>query len=613
MSDDLRALEESRLKPYISFTVFSQSADGGSADDVCNAICKWIETDKRSELIANGLNQAERDAAGEAEEDADRATLELCVAYRTKNDPSWGGLPSSGDKSEEAEFSLHLAVVFEAEPLVAFHTTDGRLREHLLRLQRSNELEGVELVERSALERALLQGEIATLWMGQGAAGRGRPGPRSKTHHGDNLGDSIDPVADQSHTLSGARAAAGEDLLGGSREGVIGANLDQSRFWLRRAKNWTEFVQITSRILAAINNASDGAGGDERLSVFARYIDDLEPVARPYDLSFDAPWEESGKIPTQSEIDAFDWLSQHVVFIEPEDEQSARVRVTDGNAECTMVLKPEQRKKSVTIRGVRDTGSTETSTRFCAELKEATPMLFYESGHSVSKRGIVAEQFADVPFSSWRFVSLNGVDISAEKPGDGKRSTIKKLGGKDNDTSLFGWIIRNHRSGWLYCDDGSDELFDFVHLDPAAERLSIWHVKACKSGSQRSIAAVPYEHVCAQMQKNIPSLKPQALANELTARLPRGRRGPLWLDGKLSSNLESLIAALKKPRANLEVVANVLQPHVTKSLLANARTISQEQVHGDRSRLRRLDHLLLSTDAAVGRAGARLAVVTSDS
>ena len=134
-------------------------------------------------------------------------------------------------------------------------------------------------------------------------------------------------------------------MLGGSREGVIGANLDQSRFWLRRAKNWTEFVQITSRILTAINNASDGAGGDERLSVFARYVDDLEPVARPYDLSFDAPWEESGKIPTQSEIDAFDWLSQHVVFIEPEDEQSARVRVTDGSAECTMVLKPEQRKE----------------------------------------------------------------------------------------------------------------------------------------------------------------------------------------------------------------------------------------------------------------------------
>ncbi len=606
MPSRLPKLPAQWLKPYISFTVFAQPAERASIDFVCKAIRRFVEDDEHSKLVADGLG-------GTSGGTPESIELSLCIAYRTQRLPPWGRLSSSAKKAEETESSLHLAIVFEYEGLIAVHSTDSRIREQLLRLQGKLQLGGVGLITRPALEAALLQGDVATFWMGEGAAGRGRQGPRSKTHYGINLEDTIDPVDDQRHTLSGARATVGAELLGNLGEGVIGANLERSRFWLRKAKNWSDFVAVTARILSAINKVLDEGGGKERFVVFARYVDAIDELEMPYDVSFVSPSEVPGETPTDEAVDAFDWLSQHIAGIEATGQSTARILVRgDRAAECTIVMKPNRQGKSIAINRSFGSGDKRLGRRFLGALAHVEPVMYFGSGHTVSRQGIVAVHFAETPFGGWNFESLGNTDVSTEKPGDGTWHDIRRLGGQDDDRSLFGWIIRTFRSGWLFCDDGPNELFDFLHFEPTAGHVSVWHVKACGSGSQRSIAVVPYEQVCAQVEKNIRSLSPVTLVGDLRLRNAENRVGPLWCDGEPASDIEPLIEAIEQPRANLQVVAKILQPHVTKPLLERARARADESVHGDVQRLRRLDHLLLSTDAAVGRVGARLEVVTSD-
>ncbi len=607
MPSRLPKLPAQWLKPYISFTVFAQRTERASIDFVCKAIRRYIDEDGRSQLVADGLG-------GFSGGTPDSLELSLCIAHRTQRFPPWGRLSSSAENAEESESSLHLTIVFEYEGLIAVHSTDDRVRDQLLSLQQKLELGGVGLIARPALEAALLQGDVATFWMGEGTAGRGRRGPRSKTHYGNHLEDSIDEVDDQRYTLSGARATVGKDLLGDLGEGVIGAHLERSRFWLRRAKNWSDFVAITARILSAINKVLNEGGGKERFVIFARYVDAIDELEMAYDISFVPPDAVPGQVSSDEAMDAYEWLSQHIAGVEASGRRTARIRVHgDGVAECTVVIKPDRQGKSIAINPTIGPGDARVGRQFQAALARVEPIMYYGSGHTVSRQGIVAEHFAETPFGGWNFESLGDTDVSTEKPGDGNRADILRLGGQDDDRSLFGWIIRTFRSGWLFCDDGPNELFDLMHFDPMEGRLSVWHVKACGSSSQRSVAVVPYEQVCAQVAKNIRPLSPVTLMGDLRLRDAENRVGPLWYDGEPASDVEPLIEAIEQPRANLQVVAKILQPHVTKPLLERARARADESVHGDVQRLRRLDHLLLSTAAAVGRVGARLEVVTSDS
>ena len=592
------------LKPYVSFVIFVQPNEGGSADIVCRTIRRYIDDDERSELIAVGLSESPADEATNTE-------ILLALAYVSHRSPPWGGLttrvgPEHGDRVN------HLVLVLQSRRLLAVHSTDDRVRDHLLRKQAKLELGGVGILDRPALEEALLSGEIATFWMGEGAGRRGQRGPRSKTTYGDRLEDTIDVIGDQRHTLSGARAKAGEEVLGAGREGVIGANLDHSSAWFMRATNLSDFVQTTGRMLNAVRGVLEAGGGHERFVIFARYVDDLDAVERAYDLSVSPPGAAPGAAPTAEQTDAYDWFETHYEGIAATGKRTARVKIAGDEGEtATVTVKPERRERNaIVFRVARSDGDAALAQRFASALDYLEPNLFYESGHTVTSRGVVAEYFSDVPFGAWIFDPLDGTDIHLEKPGSGTRTDIRHLGGAVTDRSLFGWVIRNRSTGWLYCDDGPDELCDFIHFDDAKGELEIWHVKACKSGSQRKIAAVPYEQVCAQAMKNMPSLSLARLTRELEIRQGSGDTGPTWHNGVLTDDLSGMVDALREPRPTVRISVNILQPHVTEDLLRNARGGSSSGVHDERQRLRRLDHLLLATDDSVSRLGAHLHVVT---
>lgn len=592
------------LKPYVSFVILVQPKEAASDDIVCRAVRRFIEADDRSELIAVDLSQSPVDEVTNTE-------ILLALAYVSHRAPPWGGLTTKVG-AEHGDRVNHLVLVLQSGDLLAVHSTDDRIKEHLLRKQAKLELGGVGILDRPALEEAFLSGEIATFWMGEGAGRRGPRGPRSKTTYGDRLEDTIDAIGDQRHTLSGARARAGEHLLGAGRDGVVGANLDHSSAWYARASDLTDFVQTVGRMLKALRDVLKAGGGHERFVIFARYVDDLDAVEKAYDLSVTAPGSSPGTLATAEEIDAYDWLQTHLVGITATGKRTARITVAGDSGEtATMTVKPERGDRgTVVFRIARADGDASLAHQFVHIFEQLQPALYYESGHTVSSRGVLAEYFSDIPFGEWIFERLDGVDIRIEKPGDQSRSAIRDLGGTSTDKSLFGWIIRSRKSGWLYCDDGPDELCDFVYFDDAMSHLEIWHVKACKSGSERKIAAVPYEQVCAQAVKNMPSLSLDRLAKELEARQRSCEAGPLWHDGVLTDEFSGMVAALRKPRPNLRITVNILQPHVTEELLRKARSGSSSGVHDEQQRLRRLDHLLLATDDSVSRLGAHLHVVT---
>jgi hypothetical protein len=177
---------------------------------------------------------------------------------------------------------------------------------------------------------------------------------------------------------------------------------------------------------------------------------------------------------------------------------------------------------------------------------------------------------------------------------------------------LFTWVWKHRKKGWLWCDDGSGEIADFIHLDPGKSVLSLIHVKAANSDSpQRGISVSAYEVVCSQALKNLRYTERSELEIPLKEKLMRTeskiQRG--WLNGKPlplgSTALWSAIRGVKYSQLKHRVI--VVQPHVRKSSLPpnpSANTSSARQA-------RLLYTLLHGIDADVRRYSAEFEVIVA--
>lgn len=96
---------------------------------------------------------------------------------------------------------------------------------------------------------------------------------------------------------------------------------------------------------------------------------------------------------------------------------------------------------------------------------ESTDLLsiYYESGHTYTNRQIARQTVISPPFRSIMFCDFTGFNIKQEKPAGGTKQIHRRIG-QEGDGSLFSWIQRECRDGWLICDDGAGEVADFLHL-----------------------------------------------------------------------------------------------------------------------------------------------------
>lgn len=606
MASSSTPLKSSSLKPYLSFAVFVQpegGSEGSTAAVVRDAARSFVEDSNRRRLLAEGIKPTGDGSYGSV-------TTSLVMSHLLLSEPSWGRVVDPEIKERSDDRVNHLTVILEHGPLIAVHTTDDPLKENLFRKQQRLQLGGAGLLKRGTLEEALLGGEIATFWMGHGAAHRGLRGPRSKTHYGPALEETIDPIGDSRHTLSAARAKIdGTPLDPAEAGGVVGANLKRSSFWFRRSSNWTDFLHEADKFLGEIGRVISSSGGRERFAVFARHVDSLDGVERAYDLAVETPVGDPGLVGGGLNLEAYEWVNAVVKEVEGTNGRTARVKLDDpGGGAAELSIRPERSNSNIVFTHKHVSGDEEVSSRWFSLADGLGLNLYYESGETVSRDDVLVEHFSDVPFSQWDYVDLEGTDDTREKTGGGTLDEIRNHGGSAEDDSLFGWIIRNHRSGYLYCDDGADELADFVYFDPISDIVTVWHVKAAERPEPRRISAGAYEQVCSQTEKNLKTLTLSGLTQELQAKVRNNKTRVLWVNGQLDESYEAFLAELTAPRAGLRFEARILCPHVTRTSLEKARSNAAKSKANQR--LRRLDQLLLATDASVQRVGARLSVVT---
>jgi hypothetical protein len=158
----------------------------------------------------------------------------------------------------------------------------------------------------------------------------------------------------------------------------------------------------------------------------------------------------------------------------------------------------------------------------------------------------------------------------------------------DSDQSLFKWIFKeglnllklnlpSSKKCWLYCDDGSSEVADFVHLDVSmpTKRLTLIHAKGASSDStSRQSAPGPYELVASQAIKNLRAFDSQQLLGRIENRLKSKGAQRIWdkpwqLNSKPMPNSMAFQKALKGLGTNVKFKVIIVQPHVRKSDFTN--------------------------------------------
>jgi hypothetical protein len=292
--------------------------------------------------------------------------------------------------------------------------------------------------------------------------------------------------------------------------------------------------------------------------------------------------------------------------------------------DCVLLLKLPDRvhKFKIEIRATRD-GVQHTVTPIekepSQEVEEIAGLcrradllkVFYDSLHTFSDGQIFEVKTRPFPFPV-KDGDFSKHDITLEKPrpaGQDKGLDLSRIG-EAREPSLFTWVWQHYKQGWLWCDDGSGEIADFIHLDPGRSTLSLIHIKAAHSDSpKRGISVSAYEVVCSQALKNLRYTERQELEQPLKekleskdAKIVRG-----WHNGKaVSPGSNAFWSAIKNVRySDLIRRVVIVQPHVRKSLLP--ANLSANTSHVRQARL--LYTLLHGIKADVDRYGVEFEVV----
>jgi hypothetical protein len=218
---------------------------------------------------------------------------------------------------------------------------------------------------------------------------------------------------------------------------------------------------------------------------------------------------------------------------------------------------------------------------------------------------------------------IDGYNVCAEKPLEGKKFIIKNIGNSDDD-SLFGFVAkywpsltnRGRPTGWLVCDDGSMESADFIHFDDASipPQLSLIHVKGSGKAGRRGLSVSDYEVVVSQAIKNLRYLDRSHVSRKLDSNKAKQIGSAVWRDGKRLKNRTEVLSVLDRAGSNMSKTVCVFQPNARRSEI---EAIRRRMAAGDLNRaevrrLQQLDTLLLAARAECLGLGASFIVIGED-
>jgi len=501
----------------------------------------------------------------------------------------------------------HLVVIVSRSTLLTVVASDKSLGNRLARSDSAKEWAKLNRLDSRQLEKALVSGKTRTLWL-SGIHRSVAVKPDSKVLIGRDIEASLDALGDQTYQYTSTRCE-GPNKLPAT---FVGVTPRMAKAWLGPSADWEVFIKNSQELLRLIE--SPGKKKEQPYPILARANGSLKEAEEAFDVSFAAPeylHEESPEL--EAELEQFMQSATWTVKGEKGPNCVVKLKLPDGPHELKIKLEVTngEIKHVVTALDVEPAEDVKRIVEWCN--RPDLLKIFYNSVHTYSDGQIFAVKTRPLPFEL-SDKDFSGFDVSLEKPrpaGANEGTDLTRIG-EAGDQSLFTWVWKRHKNGWLWCDDGSGEIADFIHLDPGKSVLSLIHVKAANSDSpQRGISVSAYEVVCSQALKNLRYTERAELEVPLKEKLMRKeakvQRG--WHNGKpLLLDSIKLWAAIKRIRySHLRHRVIIVQPHVRKSALPpdpSADTASARQA-------RLLYTLLHGIDSDVKRYGAEFEVIVA--
>lgn len=607
-----KTLHPDALRPYASFAVLIYT--GPDINLACSAIAAQLkraalkESAARSAtLLAEGLDDGWLD--GVLETSDDEVMRIEAFAYRTTRTPSWAKRGSDFTTTVD-----ELTVAVQRNDLVAVHCPRNQV-DALQRWLDGNPRPAFRRVPGAILQEAFLQGEARGLWL-RGTHRRQTTKADTKNLSGLSLGYALNPFEDSSFALTSGRSSVPNAPPTAALTGVVGTTPRKAWVWNSRTDSLATFVSIAREALVLVADVLANPANVLPFPELAVEVDSLTGVHAAYDAYISEP-EELAQLPDVSDDALVRAEILRDVLIDVIGDPTGptfTLSVGPGGAEVARI---RCRPTFVRDKVVVDVGFAQSPSDpvAAASIRDALDNgdlvnVYYESGHVLARGSLTHVNQEHRPFRGWSFESFAGFDAQREKPSGSTLQNIHDAIGTPGDDSLFGWLIGRFSRGHLTCDDGSNEVADFVHLADAG-LLTLVHVKSALTSARRRVAAGAYELVVSQAVKNLRYVNTERLLTALRA--PHIPSPATWRNGMRTNDRQDMIDALARRPASAEAQVVIVQPHHTWSMhRALASLVSCGTTSTDLLRFQLIETMLNSARGAAVGLGSELTVWASD-
>lgn len=608
-------LNPSQLRPYASFAVLRY--DGPDVSMGCTAamvqLRRMAERQSRArtvEVLASGLPDGwveQNVLAAEVSVAPARADLVVAcdaIAVRVTKPASWA--------KADAPFNVvadELGYVVQRGRLVAIHCPPSQV-DSLQRWLDGDPKPAFKRVRGALLQTAFLRGAARGLWL-RGTHRRQATKADSKNLSGVSLGEALSPFEDASFALSSGRATA-EGPAFTAIEGTVGTTPRKAWVWNQRAESFVRLVEVALETLEIVAGVIDNPPSDLPFPELAVELDSLTGVASAVDAYVPEP-EEVRQIPgaTEDLVEAAEVLRDVIIDVQG-DVSGPNFTLTVGPAgdevgrlRCRPRMDGDRATVDVGLAGTPSDAQATAEIRNALDDNDELLVVHYETGHVLARNGLSRVNTLHKSFKNWDFVDVSEFDFRREKPDEQGSQAIHDAIGVDGEDSLFSWVVRTFSDGYLTCDDGANEVADFVHLAPD-DKLTLIHVKAAGKAESHRMATGAFELVAAQAEKNLRYLQVERLIPALQA---SPIKAAVWTDGDREADRTNMINALLERPEVAETQVIILQPHHHLDLHSELRGIALAGGQSrDLARLHLVETLLNSARAAAVGMGSELLV-----
>lgn len=606
-------IEKLDIKPFLSILLGKNSRDD-KPDDIHQIVLDIIENENRKKVHVD-LSDTSNDTCGEVNI--------YYTPYRITKTPGW----YSGVGINDIE--NHMFITFFLNGIYAFYCSEKGMKDEIRMHFHSTKLPCLEVIDMDYLNYLFVnEDSMKMLWL-LSVDGKNSFKADSKVLGGDSVAETLDPLEDQSFSMSAVRTELND---GGS---TIGINPFKSSLWRGPCKDWHTFESRVVEIIDKIDKNKDFTNSP--ISILATPLNDFKGVNILYDLLIhecDMYHSKKNKYELLKEINenfsfsvneticsnevniSVDFLGESIGDIR------AQVDVKNYLVSFNTEIFPKVGKKS--------------NLDFFSRVFNYPDLIkcWYESGHSIVDGKLFKTDYRDVEYNNFIWSDFEKFTISQEKPEiiinkdevqkNKKTKPIKKvvLDRIGKESSLFCWVknrwsgcwdrgdnfkTTEKPSGWLYCDDGAGEKADFIHVVEFKGKtyITFIHVKASKSASDnRKISVGAHDVVLSQAIKNIRYTNRKNLVSALKERVS-GTKDKFCWENNISKKPDEFIKYLEgiKTQSNIKNRVVIIQPHTRKKCYENKTDSNIKKL---------LAVLLVNADTAVKSCGAEFYIVGCD-